>query len=697
MAYSLTIDAPTLWLCPDKCPEERPKFGRGFVEEALFDLELAERYIITARFRSRHTVGKAFQISSWLVQPSLNTVSCERKTAHLEPKVMEVLVCLAEHAGETIPKEKLIQTVWPDTFVTDDVLTRSISELRRVFEDDAKEQRFIQTIPKRGYRLVAPVMPVNGVSAESAARPPVVETATGSKGARRWRSAITVGTAVVLIGLVSALSAGWIRNGLGWKSVPVIHSLAVLPLQNLTGDPNQEYFADGMTDGLISELSQIGSVRVISRTSVMRYKKTDKQLPEIARELNVDGIIEGTVQRSPAGDRVRITAQLLYAPAERHVWADTYERDLKDVFSLQRDVTQEIASQIRARLVPQSQSPPPQPRPVNLKAFEAYLQGKHHLDHVGQGSADEEADKAAEYFRQAIDADPSFLQAYVGLVNAYDGRLLPSREIEAITKNARKKIVEIAPNSSLAAFISARAKQDEWDWTGAEAEFRRAIALDPNNADAHSALAQFLDWLGRFDEGWKEWQEAQELNPNPDRLPSALDMPEALAIRDKCDKAVPLILRIVEANPKDGQTHLQLSDCYYRTGRYREEIEELGKTAALYGQPEIETRLKQAYAASGYQAALRQWARELEQMQTKKQLYMPSYLASVYGELGEKERALYWLEEAYNSHMARGLGSDLLPWLKTDPRLQLIRNDPRYFDLLRRVKLSAEPTLPLKN
>jgi len=634
-------------------------------------------------------VDDDFRVGAWLVQPSLNTISRNGTSTRVEPKVMAVLVCLSHRTGEPVSKEELLQTVWRGTFVSDDVLKRCVSELRRVFEDDARESRVIETIPKRGYRLVLAVQSVNGP----------VETkedlGQAEKGGRsvyprrlgRKAGVAAVATLVLVPGILVALNVAGIRDQFFGDKRPVIKSLAVLPLQNLSSDAAQEYFADGMSDGLISELSQIGSVRVISRTSVMRYKKTEKRLPDIARELNVEGIIEGTVQRSPAGDRVRITAQLLYAPAERHLWAGTYERDLKDVLSLERDLTQEIARQIRAKLVPQSQLLAVQPRPVNLKALEAYLQGKYQFDRVGQGFADEEADKAAEYFQQSIMADPSFLQAYIGLAEAYDWRLLPSRESAAIMESARKKIAELAPNSSVAALALARAKQDSWDWTGAEADYRRAIALDPNNVNAHSDFAQFLDCLGRFDEGWKEWQAAQELNPNPDRLPWALDLPGALASRGKCDQAIPLILRILEGNPNDGQTHLDLSDCYYRAGNNRGEVEELGKTAALYGHPEIETHLKQAYAANGYQAALRQWARDLEHLQTTKQVYMPAYLATVYGELGDKEKAFYWLEEDYRSHVSGGLGTDLWHWLITHPSLELIRRDPRYFDLLRRLGL----------
>lgn len=277
-----------------------------------------------------------FRVGAWLVQPSLNTVSRNGASVHLQPKVMEVLVSLARQPGEAVPKDQLLKTVWPDTFVTDDVLIRSISELRRVFEDDAREPHIIQTIPKRGYRLVANVEPANGATGTSAGLEGSRTESSAEKRTRnRWLGVgAFAGAAFLLVVLIA--SSGKIQRWLSaGSSIPSIHSIAVLPLQNLSGDATQEYFSDGLTDALITDLAQIGSLKVISRTSTMNYKKTSKPLPDIARELNVDAIVEGTVQRS--GDRVRITAQLIYGQTDKHVWANSYERDARDVFALERE------------------------------------------------------------------------------------------------------------------------------------------------------------------------------------------------------------------------------------------------------------------------------------------------------------------------------------------------------------------------
>jgi TolB-like protein/Flp pilus assembly protein TadD len=600
---------------------------------------------------------------------------------------MQVLVCLVQHAGEPVSKEELMKTVWPDTFVTDDVLTRSVSELRRVFEDDAKDSHVIQTIPKRGYRLLAAILPVNSAPVPEVQAPPVAvsDRAVNVASHRKvWIGALAfLSIAVLLSGLVIEFNVGGLRDQL-WGTK--IHSLAVLPLANLSGDQAQEYFAEGMTDALITDLAQIGSLKVVSRTSTMRYKKSSKSLPEIARELNVDGIVEGTVQRF--GDRVRTTAQLIHGPTDKHLWANSYERDLRDVLTVEGEVAQAIAAEIRASLTSQERARLAQPRPVNVKALDAYLQGKDHLDRAGldragRGIGGEETRKAAEYFQQAIDADPNFVQAYIGLANAHAGFSWPSSEDSAIMKRAAERAVELDPSSSDARVILAVLKAERWDWSGAEEEFRRGIALNPNNSGAHGNFADFLDKTGRLDEGWKELQIALELNPNPDTV----NLAQALYYRGDCDRAIPLLLRIVESHPNDDQSHLVLSNCYEQKGMFNEAIEKLGRAVTLVGYPEVAARMHGAFSASGYRGALLQFAQDIEHLQAAKEIFMPGYLATVYARLSDKDRAFYWLEESYNNQVHSGLGSDIYNWLKTDPMLKPLRTDPRYFDLLRRVGL----------
>ena len=630
-----------------------------------------------------------FRVGPWLVEPSLNTVSRNGTSVRLEPKQMEVLVCLAEHAAAPVSKERLLKAAWPDTFVGDDVLIRSIFALRRAFEDDPKNPRFIQTVPKRGYRLVAQVLRVNDNEAgtDSGWQTSEPSRATVFWDRRKlWYGGVGLANAALLFALLFVSNVGGLRTRLRPDKTPPIRSLAVLPLQNLSDDANQEYLADGMTDELITELSGISPLKVISRTSIMRYKKTSKSLPEIARELSVEGIVEGSVLRS--GDDVRVTLQLVYAVQDTNVWAYSYERHVSDVFALDRDVAQAIARQVQTRLAPpQNQTGRTQLRPVNVKALEAYLQGRHHLDQVGRGSGDTEARQAADYFQQAIQDDPDFVQAYSGLAEAHNHRLLPLSEDADIVREAQEKVVALAPDSVEAALCLADAKARQWDWAGADEVYRKVIALNPNSVDAHRAYARFLDDLGRLDEGWKELQAAQQLDPNPELLAPDLDLPEALMRRGAYDKAMVLLLRIDDSQTHDGQTHLDLSECYAQKGMYKEAIEELGRTSTLYGYSEIETRLRRAFRASGYRGALRQWAQEIEHLQTAKEVYFPSYLATIYAKLGDTDRTFYWLEESYKFPNRSGQGNDLVGFLKTAPALQTLRADPRYFDLLRRMRL----------
>src|SRR5712692_2486500 len=309
----------------------------------------------------------------------------------LQEQPLQILQQLLEHPGEVVNREELQKRIWPaDTFVDfDHGLYSAVQRLREALGDPAETPRYVETLPRRGYRFIAPVN--NGNRGEAKLETASVEALASvvlerPAPRRSLRIRIVVTTGVILVALLFALAfrGGSLRERLlGKSAVPPIRSIAVLPLQNLSNDPNQEYFADGMTDALITDLAQIGSLKVISRTSTMRYKKSDKTLPEIARELNVDGIVEGTVQRS--GDRVRITAQLIHGPSDKHLWANSYERDARNVLSMESEIAGAIANQIQRKLTPEQEARLASARPVNVKALEAYLQGKFYLDREGQG------------------------------------------------------------------------------------------------------------------------------------------------------------------------------------------------------------------------------------------------------------------------------------------------------------------------
>jgi len=621
-------------------------------------------------------VGTEFRIAAWLIQPRLNTVSDNGTTVRLEPKVMEVLVCLAQHAGEPVSKEELLQTVWPNTFVTDDVLKRSISELRRVFEDDVRESRIIQTIPKRGYRLL---VPVEAVSAERRLPPELQGQESATVGRNGRTKALLTGGVVAM--LFISLGAFYIFSRerlLGGSAGPQIRSVAVLPLQNLSGDPSQEYFSDGMTDELITDLAQISSLKVISRTSSMQYKQTTKSLPEIGRELSVDGIVEGSIQRS--GDHVRITAQLIHVPSDRHLWANAYEGDFRNVFALERNVTQDITRQVQARIMPQNQTPQTQPRPTNPKALDAYLQGNYHLSRYGNGFGAEEMAKAGEFFQQAIDADANFAPAYLGLARAHSELPLVSSADAAIRRKAEETALALDPNSPEAQTILANNKWGDLDWAGAEKEFRKAVALNPNYGRALDDFCELLSEMGRLDEAWKECQIAQELDPNNDHLAAILYK------RGEYDHAIAILRLMIERHPDDGGLHYLLFECDVKKQNDEEAVEELERTLTLYGLSGAAAKIHRVFAGLGFQAAMLQWTKEMESLQAKKQFYLPVNLADAYAVLGENDRALYWLDQAvqHRDMISAGLPAT---WLGTDPMLESLRADLRFKDLLRGIGL----------
>jgi TolB-like protein/DNA-binding winged helix-turn-helix (wHTH) protein/Tfp pilus assembly protein PilF len=621
-----------------------------------------------------------FQVGSWRVEPSRNTITRNGTTAQIEPRVMEVLVCLARHSGETLPKERLLQEVWPGTFVSDDALKRCIVELRRVFEDDARDPQVIQTVAKRGYRLVARVEPLNGRQETRALQDGERGrggTATRSRSSRI--AALALVSAILLLGLLAAFNVGRVRHWLAADTSPQIHSIAVLPLRNLSADPNQEYFSDGLTDALITDLAQIGSLKVISHTSTMQYKDAKKTLPEIARELNVDGVIEGTVQRS--GERVRITAQLIYGPSDQHIWANTYERDIRDVFALERDVTEEIARQVQSRLRAQGQSALSQTKAVNPKALEAYLQGNYHLNLYGKGSGQEEQVKAAEYFQQAIDADPSFAPAYIGLASAHKELLLGSSQDVAVRKMSLERAVELDPNNSDAhAWLGWLNWQPFLDWQGAEGEFRRAITLGPNNADAHDLLGLLLITLGRTQEGLRECQIAQQLDPNQDH------MSFALYLAHDYDASIAMLRMMLRRDPNNGEHHSFLFQNYVEKHMPQDAVQELEQSYLLFGESKVADHIRYAYEVAGYRGAIREWASEIEHLQASRQAFLPGNLATAYAILGDKDRAFYWLEQAYEHRDMVSVDGGVY-FLPADPKYDPLRTDPRLKDLLRRIGL----------
>ena len=442
---------------------------------------------------------------------------------HQQP--FQVLTLLIERPGEVVTREELRRKLWPsDTFVNFDIgVNAAVRKLRRALHDSAEVPRYVETLPRRGYRFIAPVVGVvtsdapsgaegSGPSIEERVQPAFeqAEHHTAFWAAYTWRHWPVAGVALALLVFLAWRTVGNWRQGAEAGAAPVpIRSIAVLPLENLSGDPAQEFFTDGMTDALVTELAQISSLRVISRTSVMRYKGTRTPLPDIARELNVDGIVTGAVVRS--GERVRVDAQLVQATTDRHLWASTYERNLEDVVTLQGEVARAIAAAIHVQLTPHEQVHLAARQPVDPQAYEFYLRGRYFWDKW----TDVSRRTSIEYFQQAIHRAPSYAPAYAGLANAYVQRLdLPPAEAWPRAKAAASTALQLDEGLAEAhAALAWGLYSYDWDWAGAEREFQRALALNPNYVWAHQWYGVFQGVMGREQDHAAEVKRARELDP----------------------------------------------------------------------------------------------------------------------------------------------------------------------------------------
>ena len=460
----------------------------------------------------------------------------------------------------------------------------------------------------------------------------------------------------------------------------IVGSIAVLPLDNFSGDPAQEYFADGMTDELITDLAKIGSLRVISRTSVMRYKGTKKGLSEIARELNVDGIIEGSVMRS--GQRVRITAQLLYGPTDKHLWAETYDRDLGDVLGLQSEVAQAIAQQVRAQVTPQQQARFRAARTVNPEAYDAYLKGRYYLSN--QFTTPQPLNMAKTYFEEAVRKDPGFAPAYAGLADTYlylaIFRQMPAESAHRLAEEALRHALSLDDSIGEAHdTLAVLSWRYSWDWDATERELNQAIALAPSYICAHEDRAEYLAFRGRRSEAEAEMTKIREFDTSVSSTLTEAGVDYQL--RD-FDRLLEASRRGAALNPNEWLEHFYLGVGYEGTGKQLESIAEYQKAVELSGGDQDATvALAHAYAGVGRTAETRKILRDLEQESTKVNV-SPYFIATLYAALGDKDTAFKFLQKAY---LEKSL--DISWHLKADLRIDNLRSDPRYQNLLSRVGL----------
>jgi len=612
----------------------------------------------------------------------------------LQGQPFQVLAILLEKPGELVTREELRDRLWPGTIVDfDHGVNKAISKIREALGDSAEHPRFIETVARRGYRFLADVAPVD-ISPE--VQPAAVPERSSSQAHLEYESprafipahrplrAGNLRLAAASLAVVLLASLSWILYFRKHAS-PQIRSIAVLPLESLSSDPSQDYFADGMTDALIARLGQIRALRVISRTSAMTYKHIRKSVPEIASELNVDAVVEGTVMRSD--QRVRITAQLIQVPDERHIWAEIYDGDLQDTLALQNRVALAIAQQVRATLSGPEQVALTSSKAVNPAAYEAYLKGRYFWNkRTGEGLK-----KAIEYFNRAVEADPNYAEAYSGLADSYAlsgdweyGVLVP-RDAFPLAKTAAAKALALdgslgEAHTSLAFTLDLYG----WDWETAEQEYKLAIKLSPSYATAHQWYASHLMVMGQNSEAIFELRKAKSLDPLS--LIISADLSDILCVAHLYDESVQESKRALEIDPNFAVAHYVLGQALTQKHIYGEAIAEFQLAIALSGHNgAFDANLAYAYALSGQNEQAMGIVKNLEASHDQN----PSagvHIALIYVGLGDPDEAMVWLNKAYEAKFN--------PSILLRPAFDNLRSDARFQELLRRIGLPhAGPAL----
>ena len=565
----------------------------------------------------------------------------------LPPKAVETLMVLAETPGQLVEKETLLQRVWPDTFVEENNLAQNVSLLRRALDCDDGPR--IETVPKRGYRLV------------------VAPAAEPTR--RRW---IKPAVLAIALSIAAVLGMSWRRQPSG---ISPIQAVAVLPFQNLSGAPEDEYLADGLTELLIGSLAKSNFSRVISRTTSMQFRNTGKTLPEIARELNVDAVIEGSVARS--GDNVRITVQLIRAATDELVWSEIYNRDTQDLPELQLDIARTIAREAGIQSDPQRKAF----RPVDRRAFEEYLRGRH----AWNKRSPDQIRKAIAHFQRAIDFDAAYAPAYAGVADAYNqlGTYLigerPAAETRPLAIAAAMKAIEIDPDLAEAHAALGFSKVYDWDWRGSEKELRRAIELNPSYGPVRIWFACWLMQQGRPNEAIAQARYALDLDPLS--LIVGTQVGWIYSHVGEFETAVRYFQDVLERDPNYLWGLWQLGQAYLHTGRHAESIAVLEKAALRSGRtPAILATLGAAYARAGLITEAESILQELKDLANRRYV-SPHAFTWVYLGMGDRDRAFEWLEREYEER------SNAIAWIGVWHMLDGVRSDPRYLDLARRVGL----------
>jgi TolB-like protein/DNA-binding winged helix-turn-helix (wHTH) protein/Flp pilus assembly protein TadD len=607
----------------------------------------------------------------------------------LYPKAIDVLMFLVEKHGNVATKEELLERVWPGTFVEESTLTRSVSVLRKALGDTPEGHSYILTVPKRGYRFVAAVREETADAAPispSLAKPipensrPSASSAPVSK----WQSALIVG------GVLSVLLAagGWLYwSRFRPRQVPPARIMvAVLPVQNLTGNEDHEYISDGLTEEIIAQLGRINPERlgVIARTSAMTYKHSPKTVSQIGADLHVEYVIESSLRQS--GDRLRITTQLIRVNDQTHLWSQDYDRALRDLVTLQDDFANAIAARIRLELAAASHQPLPSAHSTNPDAYLAYLEGRFYWNQRSVPALE----RAIVHLRQATQLDTNYALAYSGLADAYcslgvigdvaAGEVFPKARIAAERA--------LALDSSLAEAHSSLAYVKfsyDWDWDGAEAEFKRAIALNPNYATAHQWYGQFLRLMGREGEAIAEGEKSLNLDP----LSLIINVEAGLPYfyLDRYDEALQHYRKALEMEPNFALAHHDIGWVFEAQGKYPEAIEEFERAVQISDVAALWSALGHAYGMAGRKQDAVRVLRRLEEL-SKKHYVAPNYESTVYLGLGEYDRAMDLLEKSYDERCWGML------WFRIGHNLKPLRGTPRFEKLLQKMNFPADASSP---
>jgi TolB-like protein/DNA-binding winged helix-turn-helix (wHTH) protein len=667
-------------------------------------------------------VRQVYEFGPFILDPGERLLRHGSARMNLPPRAFDTLLVLVENSGRLLEKDALMRTVWRDTVVEENNLTQVVYLVRKALRDGEDGARYIETVPKRGYRFVGEVRefePSNGhgnghnrgTSLEPAPSsssgndlgPSAFSVATTGSGAEAdllpvsragakghenpapnsdaWR-----GWMLGLVGGVAIIALVVLVEGPGWKQkriepVPTsVRSVAVLPMQSLSNDPDQEYFVDGMTDELITDLAQLHDLKVVSKTSIMQYKGTRKPLPQIGRELGVDAVVEGSVLRS--GDRVRITAQLIRTATDRHIWAAAYDGDLKDVLSLQARVAEEITNQVKLNLSAEESGRLRRPRAVNPEAFDLYLHGRYALSQRNLQAFRQ----AIEYFNRAIEKDPEFALAYSGLADCHTLLTLYGDGVSnmAEAETAAEKALQL--DSTLAdahTSLAAVKVLHDWDWQGAEQEFRRAIELNPNFARAHHWYGNLLlGPEGRHEEAIAELERARELDPLS--LIINADVGFGYYLAGNYEPALQSYRKVLAVNPKFVPAHFYLGKYYRQVGQYDLWLKESVENNRLSGVPDRGQSLQRLYAEGGFRATMEEMAKPAEagSLARPKPFRIDSCTsAEANAALGRNAVALNALEDCYR------WSEPALIYLKVDPVWTNLHSEPRFQALLGRLHL----------